>query len=118
MDPLKNPFSQKAPKFIRSKLYKYHFTTINDGTSDWWTREEVGEYSPILTKDDSGLKDYLKKVGILVPLKAAQKSTNMILAQLLSYLRAQTCIVPHHVLVWSISWIVLPILFPILPFVN
>jgi hypothetical protein len=51
LDQTKNPFPQRPPKFIRSKLYKYHFTKSAEDT-DWWTREEVGEYSPIFSKDD------------------------------------------------------------------
>ena len=51
LDQAKNPFPQRPPKFIRSKLYKYHFTKSAEDT-DWWTREEVGEYSPVFSKDD------------------------------------------------------------------
>ena len=51
LDQTNNPFPQRPPKYIRSKLYKYHFTQSAEDT-DWWTREEVGEYSPIFSKDD------------------------------------------------------------------
>ena len=99
---------KKAPKFIRSKLYKYHFT--KDSTSiDWWSRDSETEYSPVMTIDDPpALKDYLTKIGILSPLK--NQPTNMIFVQLLQFLRKQTNQVPHHILVWSISWIIVPII--------
>ena len=94
---------KKAPKFIRSKLYKYHFSK---DSKDWWTREEQSEYSPVMTIDDPpAFKNYLSQLGILSPIKT--QPTNLILVQLLQFLRKQTNQVPHHILVWSISWIVL-----------
>lgn len=114
MDSSKNPFPKKPPVFIRSKLYKYHFTSNRDNM-DWWTREEVGEYSPVISKDDPpAVKDYLVKIGTLSPLKQNQQPTNMILVKCLTFLRAQMNQIPHHYLVWSISWISLPILMPII----
>ena len=59
MDNSKNPFPTKAPKFIRSKLYKYHFTTDISGVN-WWTRSEIGEYSPPISK--VGVKIRMLKV--------------------------------------------------------
>jgi lipase maturation factor len=44
-----NPFPEKPPKFIRATLYEYHFTKPQDGSRDWWTREEIGPYLPTLT---------------------------------------------------------------------
>ena len=105
MDP--NQKLKKAPKFIRSKLYKYHFTTSKDA-QDYWTREEEREYSPVMTIDDPpALKEYLNKIGILTPLK--RQPSNTILTVPLQFLRIQANRVPHHILVWSISWIILPI---------
>ena len=98
MDFSKNPFPNKAPKFIRSKLFKYHFTT-DFSNKNWWTREEVGEYSPMITKDDPpAIKEYLTKIGILSPPKKSQKSTNNLLVKLLIYFRNRI-IQPHHYLV-------------------
>ena len=106
MDP--NQKLKKAPKFIRSKLYKYHFTSSLENSQDWWTRQEEREYSPVMTIDDPpALKEYLSKIGILTPLK--RQPSNLILVQVLQFLRKQANRVPHHILVWSISWIILPI---------
>jgi len=113
LDQTNNPFPQRPPKYIRSKLYKYHFTKSAEDT-DWWTREEVGEYSPIFSKDDPPqVKNYLVQSGILTPLKKNQQPTNLILVKILSFLRTQANAIPHHYLVWSVSWIVLPIMFNI-----
>ena len=39
-----NPFAAAPPKFIRARLFRYHFTHF--GEKSWWTREERGEYIP------------------------------------------------------------------------
>ena len=38
------PFPERAPKYIRARLYTYHFTA-EFRTKDWWTRKlkQVGE---------------------------------------------------------------------------
>ncbi|XP_078333474.1 lipase maturation factor 2-like isoform X2 [Crassostrea virginica] len=73
-----NPFPDKPPKFIRAKLYHYHFTgqTKKDkwySKKNWWVREEKSEYFPALEKDNTSLKDYLKRTGLVMVDK--QKST-------------------------------------------
>ena len=110
MDYHKNAFKVRPPKFLRSKLYHYHFTTSGD--KDWWTRELKAEYSPAISLNDhSGVADFLKKIGILVPVKPGQKTTNLMLGKPLKFLRDQAKFIPHHYLVWSISWIVVPLFF-------
>lgn len=42
-----NPFPKSPPKFIRAKLYLYHFT--NWGQKGWWTREDRGTYFPAVS---------------------------------------------------------------------
>lgn len=39
-----NPFPNAPPKYIRARLYLYHFTHF--GQAGWWTREERGLYFP------------------------------------------------------------------------
>lgn len=41
-----NPFPDAPPKFIRARLYDYHFTTRAERaeTGNWWKRELMGEY--------------------------------------------------------------------------
>jgi lipase maturation factor 1 len=41
-----NPFENKAPKYIRARLYDYKFSPRR--AKGWWTRTYVKEYSPIL----------------------------------------------------------------------
>jgi hypothetical protein len=39
-----NPFPNSPPKYVRARLYRYHFTRF--GNRDWWSREEHGLYLP------------------------------------------------------------------------
>jgi lipase maturation factor 1 len=39
-----NPFPDKPPKYVRARLYLYHFT--HWGERGWWWREERGMYFP------------------------------------------------------------------------
>ena len=43
----RNPFAKAPPKYIRARLYLYHFTRF--GAKDWWTREERGLYFPAVS---------------------------------------------------------------------
>ena len=39
-----NPFPKSPPKFVRARVFFYHFTRF--GEKGWWTREEKGTYFP------------------------------------------------------------------------
>jgi hypothetical protein len=40
----KNPFPDRPPRYVHGALYRYRY-----GARTWWTRERVGDYSPVLT---------------------------------------------------------------------
>lgn len=42
-----NPFPHGPPKYIRARLYLYHFTHWGDRA--WWSREESGAYFPTVS---------------------------------------------------------------------
>jgi hypothetical protein len=42
-----NPFAAAPPKYLRARLFRYHFT--HSGQSGWWTREERGLYFPTVS---------------------------------------------------------------------
>ncbi|MCO6437660.1 MAG: lipase maturation factor family protein [Phycisphaerae bacterium] len=46
-----NPFSEKPPRYVRAIVYDYHFTTPEEHreTGAWWTRRELGLYTPALS---------------------------------------------------------------------
>jgi hypothetical protein len=41
----RNPFPDGPPKYVRGVLYRYHF-----GKTTWWTREQIGDYSPVMSR--------------------------------------------------------------------
>lgn len=50
------PFGDKLPRHVRAVRYEYRFTRAVEGpgtgrreTRQWWTRERVGPYSPVLS---------------------------------------------------------------------
>jgi len=42
-----NPFPNAPPKYIRARMYQYHFTKF--GQPGWWKREERGLYFPTVS---------------------------------------------------------------------
>lgn len=47
----RNPFPANPPKFIRAIYYEYHFTDSMT-SSDWWTRDVLGLYMPVVSLGD------------------------------------------------------------------
>jgi len=47
----KNPFPNAPPKYIRARLYEYHFTTPAERahSGQWWRRQYKGPYCPVLS---------------------------------------------------------------------
>ncbi|MBV8141024.1 MAG: lipase maturation factor family protein [Verrucomicrobia bacterium] len=43
-----NPFPDSPPRYIRARLFQYHFTNLleKERTGAWWRREEQGVYCP------------------------------------------------------------------------
>lgn len=114
LDQSQNPFPNAAPKLIRAKLFHYRFAENVDNQTDWWTREEKKEYLPLFSVDHEPLVQYLEKAGILSTSKTAPKTRLRAIRVMLKFLRKQAAKVEPHVLVWSIGWLALPILYPIL----
>lgn len=46
-----NPFPASPPRYLRARLFEYHFTSIAEKqkTASWWKREEKGLYCPVLS---------------------------------------------------------------------
>ncbi len=51
-----NPFPQQPPRFVRTVLWQYWFTSLEQKhrTGEWWRRSLLGRYSPTLTLDPDG----------------------------------------------------------------
>ncbi len=47
----RDPFGGKPPQYLRSTLYQYRFAgaTAHFQAGEWWTRERIGPYSPVLS---------------------------------------------------------------------
>jgi lipase maturation factor 1 len=43
------PFGERPPRYVRARLFLYTFT--RSGSADWWAREDLGLYCPVLTLD-------------------------------------------------------------------
>jgi len=109
LDPESTFANRNPPKFIRANLFKYHFTKAGP---DWWSREQQGEYMPILTRDHKPVIDFLKSQGIL-GLQAEEKK-NTVISNLLDSLRSLTTLAPPHIQIWSYAWVVLPMFRPLI----
>ncbi|HEV2575777.1 MAG TPA: lipase maturation factor family protein [Acidobacteriaceae bacterium] len=51
-----NPFAQSPPKYVRAVLWQYWFTTMaeKEATGNWWKRNLLGLYAPVLIKAQNG----------------------------------------------------------------
>ncbi len=58
-----NPFKNSPPKFVRARLYEYHFSQARDPAGSWWSRELRGEYLPPLSLENAQFKEILKIQG-------------------------------------------------------
>jgi hypothetical protein len=52
-----NPFSDSPPRQVRAVLWQYWFTSSQQKrtTGDWWTRQLLGLYAPVLQRDANGV---------------------------------------------------------------
>jgi hypothetical protein len=62
-----NPFPQSPPKYVRAVLWQYWFTTPAEkrATGDWWKRQPLGLYAPIITRMPDGRFAALQMPGPL-----------------------------------------------------
>jgi len=51
-----NPFPQSPPRYLRAVLWQYWFTSMQEkrSTGNWWRREFLGIYAPVLTPAGDG----------------------------------------------------------------
>jgi len=49
----RDPFGGHPPRYVRGVLYQYRFASRETRRRDgiWWTRERLGDYSPVLSRD-------------------------------------------------------------------
>jgi hypothetical protein len=51
-----NPFSEAPPRYVRAVLWQYWFTTREEKrtTGNWWRRQLLGLYAPVLARTPEG----------------------------------------------------------------
>jgi lipase maturation factor 1 len=51
-----NPFASAPPKYVRAVLWQYWFTSMKEkrDTGNWWRRQFLGLYAPVLTMQPNG----------------------------------------------------------------
>jgi len=51
-----NPFCQAPPRYLRAVLWQYWFTSMEEKqhTGNWWKRNLLGLYAPVLTRQPDG----------------------------------------------------------------
>ena len=51
-----NPFAQQPPQQVRAVLWQYWFTSMAEkrGTGNWWRRQLLGLYAPVLEREPDG----------------------------------------------------------------
>jgi hypothetical protein len=51
-----NPFPSAPPKYVRAVLWQYWFSTREERRTQgiWWTRQQLGNYAPTLTRLSDG----------------------------------------------------------------
>jgi lipase maturation factor 1 len=51
-----NPFATSPPRYVKAVLWQYWFTSMEEKrrTGNWWRRELIGLYAPVLTRDADG----------------------------------------------------------------
>ncbi len=64
-----NPFPQMPPRYVRAVHWQYWFTSMAQKrrTGDWWRRELLGLYAPVLTLGPNGRFEAVQMPGELPP---------------------------------------------------
>ncbi|KAK0163832.1 hypothetical protein PV328_002522 [Microctonus aethiopoides] len=103
LNNVEKPFGDKPPKYIKASLYHYHYVPWRKTGNDqsWWSREHVGEYFPIFSRDHPPLLDYLTKMKVL-PDKTVVKVTNELLKSILDTIRMLLGKAEPSLLLWSV----------------
>jgi hypothetical protein len=58
-----SPFRDAPPKYVRTVLWQYWFSTGEEKRTEdiWWTRKELGTYSPTIARLEDG------RIGVVAP---------------------------------------------------
>jgi hypothetical protein len=64
-----NPFAQSPPRYVRAVLWQYWFTSMEEKrrTGNWWRRQLLGLYAPVITRTADGHFAAVQEPGALPP---------------------------------------------------
>jgi lipase maturation factor 1 len=59
----RNPFPKAPPRYVRATLYRYRFNGIaaRRATGEWWQREWIGLYCPVLRRSTEKTHDRMRQ---------------------------------------------------------
>uniref|UniRef100_A0A182MIM3 Lipase maturation factor n=1 Tax=Anopheles culicifacies TaxID=139723 RepID=A0A182MIM3_9DIPT len=76
----------QAPKYIRTSLYRFSYTSFADG--NFWTRERLTDYFNVFSQDDTHLREKLKQMNFRLSAdESSSGSWNWLLRMLLDAIR-------------------------------
>jgi hypothetical protein len=57
-----NPFPNAPPRYVKAVLWQYWFTSLDEKstTGNWWRRQLLGLYAPVLTREPTGKFEVLQ----------------------------------------------------------
>jgi hypothetical protein len=58
-----NPFPLKPPRFIRAVLYRYRFEKPGNANGNWWKKERIRLWLPVMSANNMQLILFLKSRG-------------------------------------------------------
>jgi predicted DCC family thiol-disulfide oxidoreductase YuxK len=75
----RNPFANGPPRYVRARLYDYHFTDFSTRrkTGAWWRRELKGEYLPVISLREEETRRPKSSVRIPKPIRNPIAATVM-----------------------------------------
>lgn len=79
----------------------YNVLAYRSNTRAWWTREKVGEYFPIFSKDHQPLIEYLTKLKILQE-KPGFKVKAELVKLFLDKIRWSVCNIEASLVLWGV----------------
>ena len=61
----RNPFPDRPPRFVRAELYRYEFTSPEEGrrSDQWWKRQYVRPYFPQISLENEDLQRIFREEG-------------------------------------------------------
>ncbi|XP_077025411.1 lipase maturation factor 2 [Tamandua tetradactyla] len=100
-DPVRYPFYEQPPTYIRAQRYKYWFSQPGE-PGRWWRRQWVEEFFPPVSLGDPTLELLLRQFGLEDKSPARPRGSSGMLPQSLLWVRAQLAALEAPTLLWGL----------------